>query len=94
MPSELRPDAQCPKCNEPLEAAVWHSGPNGRSVELFHSRGSSKARRKRRCVMNLTESEEKSLRDRLHVDSANATSPESVTTAEESANAKGGMGAN
>ena len=49
MPGLLRVDACCPRCGDPIEALVHTSSHEHVIAEYYHSPGSPKARRKRRC---------------------------------------------
>jgi hypothetical protein len=51
MPGELKPDAVCPKCGDPLLAIVDESSIEQITREYFHGKTSPKARRRRRCVV-------------------------------------------
>jgi hypothetical protein len=67
MPGQLRPDAVCPKCGEDLEAMVRETSRNGVVSEFYHAKGSPKARRKRRCVMNLSHEQDQEISRSIHV---------------------------
>ena len=49
MPGELKPDAECPLCENPLSAIVDTSNSDGVTREYFHDKIGPKARRHRPC---------------------------------------------
>lgn len=57
MPGELKPDAVCPKCGDPLQALVDTSDANGVMCVYYHMKNSPRARRRRRCVVTFTDKE-------------------------------------
>lgn len=55
MPGELKPDAVCPKCGDPLEALVDETNRERVKREYYHGKNSPRARRRRRCVVVFTD---------------------------------------
>jgi hypothetical protein len=49
MPGLLKPDAECPLCENPLEAIIDTSNSDGVTREYFHSKVMPKTRRHRPC---------------------------------------------
>lgn len=49
MPGQLKPDAKCPKCGDPLEALVDTSNEQGVSRKYFHGKRHAKVRRMLPC---------------------------------------------
>jgi anaerobic ribonucleoside-triphosphate reductase len=67
MPGQLKPDAVCPNCGNDLEAMVRTTSQDGVVSEFYHAKASSKARRKRRCVMKLSHEQDRKIDSLIHV---------------------------
>ncbi len=50
MPGELRPDATCPMCSDPLEALVDTTGQGSITREYYHGKRGPHHRRRRKCL--------------------------------------------
>jgi hypothetical protein len=55
MPGELKRDAACPVCGDPLLYLVDSSNSHGVIRTYYHERNSPKARRRRPCVQGFND---------------------------------------